>query len=127
MLQDYNYQSIKVLKRIVAYLFLYAIFIGIFYYFAYNAWICVKPIGLVMVSLLAFVFFLSYVLINHLIISKIVGLKIVVIFETILFLSLFVLSFCYAAIENRFHGDYSAQTTCNEAHFHMPPSIHHAP
>ncbi len=111
-----NNQSIKIFKIVTAYLFLYATFIGIFYDFAYNAWICAKPIGLMLVLLKACFIILLYALINHIIIRKIVGLKTVVIFETILILVIIVLSHCYAAIENRFHGDYSAQVTYHEEH-----------
>lgn len=104
-----NDRLIKILKEIVAYLFLYGVFLGIFYDFAYDAWICAKPIGLMLVLLKALGFLILYALVNHIIIRKIVGLKTVVIFETILILAFFVLSGCYAAIENRFHGDYSSQ------------------
>lgn len=108
MRQGSNSQSIKIFKSVAAYLFLYATFIGIFYHFAYDSWLCAKPIGLMLVLIEACFFLLLYALINHLLIRKIVGLKAVVIFETILILVIIVLSHCYAAIENRFHGDYSA-------------------
>lgn len=111
-----NSQSIKIFKSVAAYLFLYATFIGIFYHFAYDAWLCAKPIGLMLVLIEACFIILLYALINHIIIRKIVGLKTVVIFETILILAIIVLSHCYAAIENRFHGDYSAQVTYHEEH-----------
>ena len=39
-----NDRLIKTLKEIVAYLFLYGVFLGTFYDFAYDAWICAKPI-----------------------------------------------------------------------------------
>ena len=116
MRQGCNNQSIKIFKRVAAFLFIYAAFIGIFYDFAYNAWICAKPIGLMLVLLKACFIILLYAFINHIIIRKIVGLKTVVIFETILILVIIVLSHCYAAIENRFHGDYSAQVTYHEEH-----------
>lgn len=114
MRKGYNNQSIKISKSIAAYLFLYATFIGIFYNFAYDAWLCAKPIGFMLVILEACFFFLLYALMNHIIIRKIVGLKTVVIFETILILVIFVLAHCYAAIENRFHGDYSAPVTYHQ-------------
>lgn len=116
MRQGCNNQSIKIFKSVAAYLFLYATFIGIFYDFAYEAWLCAKPIGFMLVLLKACIILLLYILINHLLIRKIVGLKTVVIFETILILVIIVLSHCYAAIENRFHGDYSAPVTYQEEH-----------
>lgn len=102
----------KTLKRTAAYLFLYGVFLGIFYDFAYNAWICSKPIGLAYVLLLSFGYTLLYALTNHIIIRQTVGLKTVIIFEAILVLVIIILTHCYATIENRFHGDYSAQITC---------------
>ena len=108
MRQGSNSQSIKIFKSVAAYLFLYATFIGIFYHFAYDEWLCAKQIGLMLVLIEACFFLLLYALINHLLIRKIVGLTTVMIFETILILVIIVLSHCYAAIENRFHGDYSA-------------------
>ena len=48
-----NDRLIKTLKEIVAYLFLYGVFLGTFYDFAYDAWICAKPIGLMLVLLKA--------------------------------------------------------------------------
>lgn len=105
---------IEIVKKVVAYFFLYGIFLWIFYDFAYNAWICAKPIGLMLVFLRAFVFLLLYSLVNHIIIKKIVGIKTIMIYETLLFLVMVVLNLCYAAIENRFHGDYSARTSNNE-------------
>lgn len=114
MRQECNSQSIKIFKSAAAYLFLYATFIGIFYHFAYEAWLCVKPIGLMLVLIEACFFLLLYALINHIIIRKIVGLKTVVIFETILILVIIVLTCCYINIENRFHGDYSAPLTYHE-------------
>ena len=39
MRQGCNNQSIKIFKSVAAYLFLYATFIGIFYDFAYDAWL----------------------------------------------------------------------------------------
>lgn len=116
MRQVCNDRLIKILKEIVAYLFLYGVFLGIFYDFAYDAWICAKPIGLMLALLKALCFLLLYALVNHIIIRKIVGLKTVVIFETILFLAFFILSDCYCAIENRFHGDYSAPIPCKEVY-----------
>lgn len=87
MRQVCNDRLIKILKEIVAYLFLYGVFLGIFYDFAYDAWICAKPIGLMLVLLKDLGFLILYALVNHIIIRKIVGLKTVVIFETILFLA----------------------------------------
>ncbi len=116
MAQIRNDHLIKILKRIIAYSFLYLTFIGIFYDFAYDAWVCVKPIGLMFVLLKAFVYFLFFALINHTLVRKIVGLKTVVIFETILILVIWGLSICYASIENRFHGVYSTQIVyCEES------------
>ena len=117
-----NDRLIKTLKEIVAYLFLYGVFLGTLYDFAYDAWICAKPIGLMLVLLKALGFLFLYALVNHIIIRKIVGLKTVVIFETILFLVFFVLSGCYAAIENRFHGDYSAPIPYEEVYHHKQHS-----
>lgn len=96
-----------IIKRIGAYLFLYVTFMGIFYDFAYDAWVCPKPIGLLVVLLKSLGFLLLYALVNHILIKKILGLKTVVIFETILLVLFFVLIYCYAALENRFHGIYS--------------------
>lgn len=116
MTQIRNDHLIKILKRIIAYSFLYLTFLGIFYDFAYDAWLCAKPIGLMLVLLKAFVYFLLFALINHTLIRKIVGLKTVVIFETILILVILGLSICYATIENRFHGVYSTQIVyCEES------------
>ena len=109
------------LIKILAYLFLYVEFIAIFYNYAYYAWICAKPIGLMLVLLRSLGFLLLYALTNHIIIRKIVGLKTVVIFETILFVLLFVLAICYANIENRFHGDYSDRISYNTVYQYESP------
>lgn len=108
MSQFCNAKGIMIIKRIGAYLFLYVTFMGIFYDFAYDAWVCPKPIGLLVVLLKSLGFLLLYALVNHILIKKVLGLKTVVIFETILFVLFFVLINCYAALANRFHGIYSA-------------------
>lgn len=101
MRQVSNERLKKILKEIVAYLFLYGAFIGIFYDYAYYAWICSKPIGLMFEVLKALGLLILYALVNHIIIRKIVGLKTVVIFETILLLIFFFLTHCYCAISMR--------------------------
>ncbi len=107
MPQDKTTRLIKILKRTGAYLFLYVGFIYIFYYYAYRAWLYAKPIGLMMALLRSLGLLLLYSLVNHLLIKKTVGLKTVVIFESILLVIFYVLMTCYAAIENRSHGNFS--------------------
>lgn len=94
-------QKLASIKKIVSYAFLYISFMGIFYDFAYNAWICVKPIGLMLIILRTFAFWLLYILINHLVIKRIVKVNILLIFESVLFLTLFNLFNCYSYLWNR--------------------------
>ncbi len=102
----------EIFKLTGAYIFLYVAFIFIFYNFAYDAWICSKPIGLMFVFLKALMYYVPYLIFNHLLLKKIVGLKTVVIFETILLVIIFSLNLCYASIENRYHGRYNGQKSC---------------
>ena len=107
MPQDKTTRLIKILKRTGAYLFLYVGFIYIFYDYAYDAWLCPKPIGLMLVLLKSLVLILLYSLVNHLLIKKTIGLKTIVVFESILLVTLCVLSLCYTVIEYLFNGNYS--------------------
>ncbi len=91
----------KIFKKIFSYIFLYVAFLCIFYDFAYNAWVCVKPIGLMLVILRTFAFWLLYILINHLVIKRILKVKILLIFESVLFLTLLNLFNCYSYLWNR--------------------------
>lgn len=93
-------EKMKILKGIGAYLFLFATFLGIFYYFSYNAWVCCKPISLMFVIFKTVLFIILYVLINHLLIRKVVGVKTVIIIETLLILTLFTLFRCYGILWN---------------------------
>ena len=88
-------------KKITSYAFLYLAYLGIFYDFAYNAWICVKPISLMLVIFRTFAFWILYVLINHLLIKRILKTKVLLIFESILFLTLLSLFNCYGYLWNR--------------------------
>ena len=88
-------------KKIASYLFLYLAYIGIFYDFAYNAWVCVKPISLMLVVLRSVLFWLVYVVINHLLIKRYVKTSSLVIFESVLLLTLVALFKCYGVLWNR--------------------------
>ena len=106
---------IQILKQTGAYLFLCTTFVLRFYNYAYDAFLA-KSTNLHLELLKALGQLLLYALINHILIHKIVGLKTVLLFETILFVTLVVLTDCYATIENRFHGNYSAPFSVLTAH-----------
>lgn len=87
-------------KNIASYLFLYMAFIGIFYDFAYNAWVCVKPISLMLVIFQSLLFWIVYVIINHTLIKRYVKTSALFILESILLLTIFTLLTCYGALWN---------------------------
>lgn len=89
-----------IFKRLVSYVFLYGAFLSIFYDFAYNAWVCVKPLSLMLVILRTLAFWLIYLLINHLLIRRILKTDVLLIFETLLFLTMFALFNCYSYLWN---------------------------
>lgn len=68
--------------------------------FAYYDWMCVKPLGLIILIIFYAVYTLLYSVINHVFIKKLVGFKIIIIFETLLLSSLITLMICYLDIEN---------------------------
>lgn len=90
-----------VLKKIAAYIFLYVAFLAMFYDFAYNAWVCVKPLSLMVVILRTLFFWFTYVLINHLLIKRILKTNVILIFESLLFLNIVNLFNCYSYLWNR--------------------------
>lgn len=91
---------LKYYKETGSYLFLYLAFIGIFYDFAYNAWIAVKPISLMIVIFRSVILFILYFTINHVLIKRILKKNTVYIFESILFLTIFTLLTCYGELWN---------------------------
>lgn len=92
---------LKYYKEIGSYLFLYLAFIGIFYDFAYNAWIAVRPISLMIVIFRFIILFILYFIINHILIRRILKKNILYIFESTLFLTIFTLLTCYGELWNR--------------------------
>lgn len=98
-----------VLTVIFAYSYLYTFFIGTLYDFALNAWVCDKPIGLLLVITKTLAIFALFCLINHTIIKKMIGLKPINLFEIILLISIIIVALCYIYIEFHFQGDYSAK------------------
>ena len=87
-------------KKSVAFLFLYVTFIILISRFTIGIWDSSKPIGFFLDLTFYFLWVIVYALINHIIVRKIVGLKTVVIFETLLFVTILAIAWANVAWEN---------------------------
>ncbi len=82
---------LSILKKTVAYLYLYGIFIALTTYCAANIATAVKPLGWFFVTMLLLGLYLLYLLINHLVLRYWISHKILLIFESLLLATLIIL------------------------------------
>lgn len=88
-------------RRVLSYLYLYSAYIAIFYDFAYNAWVCDKPLTLVFIVIFrSAIYWILYIFVNHLLIRKYIKSNVLIIFESTLFVALFSVLICYAHLWN---------------------------
>lgn len=76
------------LKKGLAYLYLYAGYTFLCVYYAYSIRIAVKPISWFVISMFALGVYLLYVLINHLLIRIVIPHRILLIFDLVTLISL---------------------------------------
>lgn len=105
----------KILKNILAYLYLFLTYTAIVYYFSFSIRIAIKPLSWFFLVLQMLGYFLLYVLLNHLFIRKVVSHKIMLIIEALLFIAIFTLIISDLRYEEYQHLQFLKRTATTAA------------
>ena len=82
------------ISKVLSYLFLYLAFLFIVFYFKNYAFGSIESTTLTVASVLFWVFYGVYFVVNHLWVKKAVDIKTIALFEGLLNIALFVLAVC---------------------------------
>lgn len=93
-----NSNTIKSLKMIGAYTYMYIVYILLFFFFAYCLGASDRLMDKIIVVVSSLIFFLVYVLINHRFLKPIISIQTLTLFETVLFLAMLTVYISYSIL-----------------------------
>lgn len=91
---------VVLLKKLIAYLYLYGCFTFQVFYYACNVREAVKPLSWLIVSMIHAICYVAYVVVNHLFVRYVIPHKTLLIFDALLLLALLALFQADLTVEN---------------------------